>query len=158
MPRSSKKELEQKYDKFVEEYLKHGNSAEAARAAGYAKSRSAQTGHELLEKPYVAEKIRKYQEINKEVNTDASLSFDEILDLSRSKALQVLAEKAKNGDSQAAKQIVDIDFKYKKLNQEVLGEYEGLSTAEIVREVDNLIEETERLKARVVETFGTEEV
>lgn len=158
MGRISSEELKSKKDKFIEEYLKHGNSAKAARAAGWAKSRSAQTGSELLKDDYVTDKIKKYQEMSKETSTDADLSFEETFDLNRAKALKRLANKAREGDAKAIKDFLDFDYKYKKLNQEVLGEYEGLSTAEILRTADSLIEEIRELQKRTLETLGTEEV
>ena len=158
MSRISAEELKSKKDKFIDEYLKDGNGAKAARAAGWSKSRATQTASELLKDDYVVSKIKKYQQMGKETSTDSDLSFDETLDLNRAVALQQLANKAKSGDEKAAKTFLDIDYKYKKLNQEVLGEYEGYSTTEILRAVDSLIEEITELKKRTLETLGEEEV
>ena len=80
MSRISAEELKSKKDKFIDEYLKDGNGAKAARAAGWSKSRAAQTASELLKDDYVVSKIKKYQQMGKETSTDSDLSFDETLD------------------------------------------------------------------------------
>jgi phage terminase small subunit len=45
------------YDKFIAEYMKHGNATRAAIAIGFPESRAKQKGHELKNAPYVKEKI-----------------------------------------------------------------------------------------------------
>lgn len=52
-----------KYDSFCREYLSNGtNGAKAAIYVGYSEKSARQTAKELLDKPYISDKIRQLQE------------------------------------------------------------------------------------------------
>jgi len=51
--------LTEKEEKFVREYLLHGNAAEAARQAGYKKEPAEKAGYEVKNKPHVRYQIQK---------------------------------------------------------------------------------------------------
>ena len=53
--------LQPKQQKFVEQYLLHGNATQAALEAGYAKASAGQMGAENLKKPKIAAAIAKEQ-------------------------------------------------------------------------------------------------
>jgi phage terminase small subunit len=48
------KELTIKEQRFVQEYLTHGNASRAAKKAGYAERSAQQTGYDLLLKPFIS--------------------------------------------------------------------------------------------------------
>jgi len=154
----SDEELKKRKDIAVKVYLETGNWSEAARQAGYSPKSASKRGYDLSKDPYVAEKVRKYQSITKDQSTDANLGVDDILESNIGHSLRVLAEKAREGDIQAAKYLADYKLKHEKAKGEVLGELEGLSTTEIIRRVDDQLQETKALLERAVEAFGTKEV
>ena len=71
-----------KYDLFCREYMSNGlNGAQAAIAAGYSKNSARQTGKELLDKPYVSDKIRQMQEeITEKSKEKFSVSIEQRLE------------------------------------------------------------------------------
>lgn len=157
MPRTGEEELKAKKDKFIEVYLQTGNQSEAARQAGYSLKDAHKRGSELMQDPYVSEKIRTYQQQSKEVHTDSIGTIEEIFDSTGAAALKTLADRARI-DTNAAKQFLELKVKFDKVKKEELGDFEGLSTAEIIREFDKCVQEGTEIKARIMEAFGSQEV
>lgn len=159
MVRISDEEAKKKRDLFIEAYLGEakGNGALAARMAGYSEQRSSQTASELLQEEYVKEKLRTYQNIQKETKTDGYGSTTEIFDTLSVTALSTLANLART-DSNAAKQFLELKLKYDKQREESLGAYEKLSTDELMREFDSVCKEGKELVQRIMETYRAGEV
>jgi hypothetical protein len=84
-----------KQDRFVREYVKHGNGTQAAVSAGYSDNCPAEIAHENLNKPQIAEEVKRYR-----------LRNLERLDISREKLLNDAAHDAEqaaiNADYTAA--------------------------------------------------------
>lgn len=55
------KKLTIKQEKFVQNYIEHGNGTKAAIDAGYSDNSAKAIASENLTKPYVAEQVHKYQ-------------------------------------------------------------------------------------------------
>ncbi len=66
------KRLRPKQAKFVQEVVKHGNAAAAARAAGYAKNSSTVAGSQLMKQPAVKEALN---EIRNKVVEDGAYNL-----------------------------------------------------------------------------------
>ena len=155
-----KPEIKAKWDKFVDAYLGEakGNGSLAAKIAGYAAPRASRTAYELLnDNEYIKNKIATYQSIQKEQSTDAIGSIDEIFEASSAQALAKMAEVAKT-DPSVAQKFMQLKMAHEKAKGEVLGEFEGSSTTEIIRGVTDLLQETQKLLERAMEAFRTEEV
>ena len=153
MARVSKQDREKQGLKFIEKYLETGNQSEAARFAGCNPKYAHKRGSEWMQDPFVKERISRYQAKNLDLETDGSETIDDIFGTSGSVALRSLADKAKT-DSSAAKQFLELKLKFDKLKKEELGEYEGFSTAELLRDIDKELAKAEELKHRALEAFG----
>lgn len=152
-------EIKAKKDKFIELYLgaANGNQSEAARLAGYSVKRAGVTASELMKDPYVLAKIKQVHAVKQDFVTDNVESIEDIFATVGPEALRKLANEAKH-DSDAAQKFLKLKLDFEKRKTEVLGEYEGLSTQEIIGRFNSCIEEGRSLIARIMETSGTEEM
>ena len=71
-----------KYDAFCREYLSNGNNgAKAAIYVGYSEKSARQTAKELLDKPYISDKIRQLQkEITEKHSEKFTISLEQRLE------------------------------------------------------------------------------
>jgi len=152
-------EIKAKKDKFIELYLgaANGNQSEAARLAGYSVKRAGVTASELMKDPYVLGKIKQVHAVKQDFVTDNVESIEDIFATVGPTALRNLANEAKH-DTDAAQKFLKLKLDFEKRKTEVLGEYEGLSTQEIIGRFNSCIEEGRSLIARIMETSGTEEM
>ncbi len=159
MANVSQEERKRKLDLFCEAYtgVAKGNGSEAARIAGYSENSASKRAYELLQDPYVQDKLKLTQTIQREQLTDSVGSLDDIFEISSPAILKNLAERAKT-DSNAANKFIDLKFKHDRQKDEDLGEYAGLSTAEIIRTIDTLVKEIEVLKTDLMATHGVREM
>jgi phage terminase small subunit len=152
-------EVKLKKDKFVEAYLgeAQGNQTKAAIIAGYSQKRAGVTSSELMKDPYVLERIRQATDVKKDFTTDKVETIEDIFAETGSKALRKLANAAEN-DIDAAQKFLKLKLDFEKRKKEELGEYEGLSTQEIIGRFNSCVERGRELIQRVVETAGTEDL
>ena len=152
--RTSDEEARNKKDKFIKAYVGEagGNAAEAARLAGYAPSRAPKTGYDLIKyDDYVKEQLSSLQHIQKNQSTDSEGTIDDIFDMYSNKALTLLALKSQMDPASASK-FLELKLKFDKAKDEEYGDFEGLSTTEIIGMFDSIVQEGQMLKERIMET------
>jgi len=157
MAKISAEESRAKKDKFIEEYLRCGNASEAARAVGTAPNRATQRGYELKNDTYVKEKLRTYQQIEKDTATDSVGSTADIFDSIGPQALSLLAKKALT-DPIAAEKFYKLKQADDRKKSEELGDYAGFSTKELLDEFDNIVKEGKETKDRIMEALRAGEM
>jgi len=159
MARIPESEYKAKMDKWVEYYVGEakGNGSLACRMVGYKAQGAAKFANKMLNEPYVKEKLAALQYTKMQTETDSYGSIDEIFSTVGPAALATLADSAKTDTDSAAK-FIKLKMDYEKNKEEDLGQYENLSTAEIVRELDKTIKEAEEIKERVMAEIGAEAV
>jgi len=155
---TEERSYEEKVKIFLEEYNKGASGRQAAITAGWALNRAHKTASELLKKPDILRRIKLHDEAEKLQATTGDDSIESIIEGNFNNIVKNLANKAATGDMKAAKEFTDFVFKYKKQQIEELGEYDGCSLAEIIRNIDQAIADSQELKQRLVEAVRTGEV
>lgn len=79
VPSAGRKRLTPRQQKFVAEFLKHGNATKAAERAGYTKNRANQAGYQVLTNPDVAAEVEERRKrVLQEIDVDAEMIAAEL--------------------------------------------------------------------------------
>ena len=151
-------EYNQKVEQFIEIYNNRptdekGNpisNAEIARRCGWAPNRAHKTASELLSKPEILSRIRKVEEEHQIATSIGSESINTILETN----LPEMLKKLKNDPVkfvQAYKALKSLDHKED-------DKYDGYSIEELIRELDQCVDEAEKLKQRIRADIREEEM
>ena len=126
------------------------SNGKCAELAGWAQSRCYKTASELLRKPEIAKKIRQAQEAE---NIALKTGEDSVKEILESNLPQMLRD-LKNKPDKFIKAYLD----FQKHNKEELGDYDGYSIGQIIKELDQTVKEIDTLKKRVMEEIREEEM
>jgi phage terminase small subunit len=147
---------DQKVEKFIALYVASGNASKAAREAGWAANRSSRTGYELLQKPEILSRIRELQQLEHKTLLDSEGSIDSTVENMLPKALKTLA--ANMDDPKVAQQVWALAERHFNNKEQKFGEFEGMSTGEVIKSLDVAIAECQTLKERIMEALRTGEM
>lgn len=154
---NKQEEYQAKVDLFIELYndrpVEDGkpiSNAEIARRCGWAPNRAHKTASELLKKPEILAKIRKVEE---EHQVAASLGEQSVTDILE----QGLPDMLKRLKSDPAK-FVAAYKSIKALERKEDEKYDGYSIEELLRELDECVEEAAKVKQRIREEIREQKV
>ena len=158
-------EYEVKVKEFIRLYLNRPlndkgqpiSNGECAFRAGWSKTKCYQVASDLLKKPEIMRQIKSVEDSKQTELTSGLDSIESIVEANLPLALQAMADEIKT-DPKVAKQFADWSYKFKQGKEEQLGEYDGASVGEIIRDLDKAIETAKELKQRLVAAIRSGEV
>lgn len=157
-------EYELKVKSFVKLYLNRPmndkgqpiSNGECAFQAGWPRNKCYQVASDLLKKPEIMRQVKSVEDTQKTEMTTGQDSIESIVETNLPLALQSMVKNM--DDPKIAKQFAEWSYKFQRGKEAQLGEYDGASIGEIVRDLDQEIKTAEGLKQRLVEAIRSGEM